>query len=499
MNGCGCDRTRGIWTIGNTSAADYWDWEDFVDLFPSHRTLSGNLTIVQIADIVMNGSVAIYPHLNGYRFTVTSDTPHYGNPLVGWKIIRNVADHRYLCFGCGGENYGGTMEIKNLHLSRETNWTVLHESLIVETQTDAANCTILCHDILIRNLYPASARAQCSPRAKGLASCVFKIWNWVVINEHISCQRDDPVSGGGSGICLMENITNIMDSSYAYTKPLMTDWWTSHPGTTGNQWKFRSIFSTYGLTKNWTETPDLDYVCYEIDGSQTYAVHNWNLTNHEAAMLTIDPTLADFADIKPGGEFTDRGVPLVDKLIAENIKCIRGRTRQPDNGASSDLTAVVMQDDLTGRLVGHYLSSGTVEMVDTLTGDLYGILRGGVPGYSGPSWLTSPPIAGVPAYSGPVTVRETVCAGVPAYSGPAPVIAYLIYGTIEQAAVLTGYLSLFRVSSLVSSPAELAALGDVTRRKEERWPGVGVHVFYLDDQSYRFLPVLAEDFIGPGD
>jgi hypothetical protein len=263
----------------------------------------------------------------------------------------------------------------------------------------------------------------------------------------------------------------------------MADWWTSYPGSTSNIWKFRSIFSTYGISKTWTDTPDIDYVCYDIDGSTTYATHNWNISSHENAMLTITYSSDDFSDIKPAGDFIDRGVPLVGKLISENITCIRGRVRQPDNGAASDLVTAILRDILTGGLVGHYLTTGAIEQEDTLTGELPVTYPGGAPAYSGSVFLARLSAAGDPAYSGPVAVLELLWLGEAGYSGPAPEIAYSIRGTIEQVAVLTGDL----------------LRGDVVRREEERWPGVGVHVFYLDDQSYRFLPVLAEDFIGPGD
>jgi len=496
MNACGCDRTRGLWTIGNTSAADYWDWEEFADLFPG--TLSGDLTVTQIADIVMGDEVSIVPNLNGHKLTVTSDTPHNGNPSVGWKIIQENADHRKLEFWTSGDDAGGTLEIKNLQFLHTVHWTTLHEGISVVSGTDSSNCTILVHDLLLIST-DTSSKYQASIRALGLASCTFKVWNLSLIDTHLSCQRDDPTTGGGSGVCLVENVTHVMDATFAHTKEIETDWWLTHPGTTGNQWKFRSIFSTYGLTKSWTETPDIDYVCYDVAGSLTYAVHNWNIAGHSSAMLSVDPTSADFADIKPVGDFIDRGVPLVDKLIAENITCIRGRVRQPDNGAASDLTSVVMHDYLTGSLVGHFLSAGTAEQADVLSGELIWTRREGHPAYSGSVTLFAPGVSVDPAYSGPVAVLELLWLGEAGFSGPAPAIAYSIRGTIEQVAVLTGDLLHFRVSALVSSPAELSALGDVTRREEERWPGVGVHVFYLDDQSYRFLPELAEDFIGPGD
>jgi len=326
------DRCKGLWTIGNTASADYWDWEEFVDLFPG--TLSGDLTVTQVADIVMEDAVSVVPNLNGYKFTVTSDTPHVGNPSVGWKIVQEDADHRKLEFWTGGDDVGGTLEIKNLQFFHTVNWTTLHEGISVVSGTDSANCTILVHDLLIISTDNAS-KYQISIRALGLSSCTFKVWNLVLIDTHLSCQRDDPTSGGGSGVCLVENITHIMDATFAHTKAMETDWWLAHPGTTGNQWKFRSIFSTYGLIKDWAETPDIDYVCYDVLGSTTFAVHEWNITGHDSAMLSVDPASADFADIKPAGEFVDCGVPLISKLITENTTCIRGRVRQPDNGAAS--------------------------------------------------------------------------------------------------------------------------------------------------------------------
>lgn len=139
--------SSGSFTVG--SGGNYSGWvAAVVDIsYP----LTGNLTFTQISDITdtSNGSFGVDGDLGGFTLLFTSNNPHNGNPLTGWKTFvsppsGSSADGRFI-LGTNAEN--GVVEIANLF------WFVLDTLnaaiLDIASVTTPASLTIQLHDLLI--------------------------------------------------------------------------------------------------------------------------------------------------------------------------------------------------------------------------------------------------------------------------------------------------------------------------------------------------------------
>jgi hypothetical protein len=112
--------TAGSYTVG--SGGNYATWYAALsDMY--NQTLTGDLTFTQISDVTetqARGSMS--PNLGGFRFTITSNSPHYGDITRGWKTTLNYnSSSAYWLYPFQITGNNSIIEVKNLRFLCQTN------------------------------------------------------------------------------------------------------------------------------------------------------------------------------------------------------------------------------------------------------------------------------------------------------------------------------------------------------------------------------------------
>jgi hypothetical protein len=158
--------TAGTFTVGPASA--YANWQAAA---ADSGALTGNLAFVENGNFTSLGTATWAVNLNGFRLTITTNSPSLGNPTLGHLWTHNGANYGQV-FTLSG---AGTLEVGGLRADQTAfrndpsrgPWRV----------QGAGAYTLLFHD----NLYNARLF-----RSRGLtvgnANCTALIWNNILIN-----------------------------------------------------------------------------------------------------------------------------------------------------------------------------------------------------------------------------------------------------------------------------------------------------------------------------
>ena len=110
--------SSGSYSVG--TGGDYITW--YAAMQDVDKTaLSGNLTFTQVSDVIETQlPPLVQTATNSYKLLLTSDNPHYGDPIKGWWTTYNIGGGPLLLFGGTG---GGNIEVKNLRIKTLVNFT----------------------------------------------------------------------------------------------------------------------------------------------------------------------------------------------------------------------------------------------------------------------------------------------------------------------------------------------------------------------------------------
>ena len=154
----------------------------------------------QVADTAETSTGTISIDLNGFNLTIESDTPHGGDPTVGWKSTSATINAKVIGVGLTGV---GIFEVKDLHIA--VNQIAGPFGIHVVPLDDSLK-DVLIHDCIVTNavLSVANAGVRVVP-AVAVTTLTVKIYNI----EASGFQTNIVVAPYQGGNWLVENVTAV--------------------------------------------------------------------------------------------------------------------------------------------------------------------------------------------------------------------------------------------------------------------------------------------------
>lgn len=273
--------------------------------FADISDLTNNLLFAQTSNIISTAVAAMTENLNGYTFTVTSNTPHYGDNTAGWLLSIN---HNSFGFTLNAGN-DGTIEIKNLRTKRTTAASTGGISVIYFGSTSGFTANI--HDNLIdgNTLEGAGIRTTDSDVLLNIYNN--EIWDYSTANGGILI---DPTDGNASS--KYENNT-ILNCNYGINAG-------NNSGTFKNNISVNSDSADFTNTGSATGNNNVSTDVSAADG-------NWSSGSNNQASITVadefvstTDTDSTFLKLKSDGVCFDNGTT---PGIVANTTGIRGNNR----------------------------------------------------------------------------------------------------------------------------------------------------------------------------
>jgi len=160
----------GDYTVG--SDGDYALWNlGFTDL----TNFTGDISLIQISDVSFEAATQATEQLNGNKFLLDSDTPHYGNYNNGW--LTTIAGNNLIGFDfrMDGSTEGSSIEVRNLKITQTGGRAgAVYASLLATVSTDSFDISF--HDNILcgNNLHNT-----CGIKAR-ISQATFNIYNNVI-------------------------------------------------------------------------------------------------------------------------------------------------------------------------------------------------------------------------------------------------------------------------------------------------------------------------------
>jgi len=298
--------SSGSYYIG--SGGDYATWRTF---FSDFTTFTGNITGTQISDITTTASATSSVNTAGYDLYLTSDTPHHGNPNLGWITYS-----------------GGSYSIFSLDFEDNTGGTVIHIAQLYfkSTSISFGECIQIRNDIT--NGWECKV-FDCMADGNGYAyttSAKFFRHNaplTVCTSETINCKTWDMYYGfqwsdGSNGVGLVENCityNTIFRGIDGY-------------GRVGHVYN-SIIHNQSGVCSN---TDNCTYCALSDDtggGGGGGGADNWENITIGDWVSSVDDTDDNFLGINSGNSNAKDGGKNTG-LFAENTEGIEGNARPHD-------------------------------------------------------------------------------------------------------------------------------------------------------------------------
>lgn len=305
--------SSGTFTVGDDVSDDYSTWSAAAaDL---SATLTGNITFNMTSDITETAQTTWATDLVTHTMLANSNTPHGGDPNVGFKITHSTTGSDiFSTSGLTGTAGSGVFEIKNLHFNK----TVSNSSdRCMDIFSITTNIKILFHD----NLVKANGFTRALRLFDGNAT--YHIYNnvfWGTTSDAAIRLR----STSGAATTILEN-NIIFDSQDG----LDCD---------GNAATIRNNASFSNST---TDYVDQGSATGRNNASEdaTAANANWSTGTGNQPSITVadeientDDTNTDFMKVKASGILADSGVTTT---ITENTLGIRGTVRPHVSGSDT--------------------------------------------------------------------------------------------------------------------------------------------------------------------
>lgn len=270
--------------------------------------ITENTTIRQVADTApaTSDGGGLFG-LNGFKLTLESDTPHGGDPTVGWKSPATDVDALVISQAFAGP---GSVEVKDLHVAIGATGA---PSGIRITVASFFVVDVSIHDCIVTNT---------EPNGYGVRVDMFEVlaWNVSLYNLAVSGWATGvyvtPVEGGNWKV---ENVTalNAASNAFAVSGPVAGTVAIRNCVGQGASGAFDSIADVSGYNNASVDETADDANWLAGSGNQTLIT-----LNDEFVSQTINN--ADFLKLKNDGVCHDGGSA---PSIAGNTEGIRGTAR----------------------------------------------------------------------------------------------------------------------------------------------------------------------------
>jgi hypothetical protein len=185
-------------TVG--AGETYQTWAAALAYVAGLGPMSESHILRQVADTAETSTASSSIDLNGFNLTLESDTPHGGDPTVGWKSTSATINAKVIGVDLTGV---GLFEVKDLHIA--VNQIAGPFGISVAPQDDSLK-DVLIHDCIVTNavLSVANAGVRVVP-AVAVTTLTVKIYNI----EASGFQTNIVVAPYQGGNWLVENVTAV--------------------------------------------------------------------------------------------------------------------------------------------------------------------------------------------------------------------------------------------------------------------------------------------------